>query len=373
MDGMHDPEKALRAAGAREEHFSAPPPLRGKAYGRLRVLLLSDAMNAPHRSYLLRGLIAPSELSVWWGAPKCGKSFLLLRLAYGLALGQGMWGRSARSCRVLYVAAEGEGGFATRLIALRDVMGDVQDAFQYIAQRTTVGPPADDLNHLIDAARDMDANLIVLDTLARTFGDGDENAARDMGGFVTSVDKLRTDTGAHVAVIHHGTKEGGSSRGSSALSGAADLIVKVAKDGSGGPNVATVTDAKEDVSGDALAFRLRVIDLEPGEDGTPRSTCIAEEAEVGAEGSKSLPPTARDALTYLGDLVTREGRPLPIGPLYPPNMFGVSESRWREECQTRRLSMAETEQSRARVFRSAAQKLRERYRIAMRDGWVWIV
>ena len=53
----------------------------------------------------------------------------------------------------------------------------------------------------------MNADLIVLDTLARTFGDGDEKAARDMGGFVASVDRLRAETGAHVAVVHHGTKE----------------------------------------------------------------------------------------------------------------------------------------------------------------------
>ena len=172
------------------------------------MLTVADALAAPPRRYLLRGLIAPGELSVWWGAPKCGKSFLLLRLAYGLALGLGMWGRKGKPCRVLYVAAEGEGGFAARLLALRDALGDAGDAFRYIAQRATVGPPADDLDDVIAAARDMGADLIVLDTLARTFGDGDENAARDMGGFVASVDRLRGETGAHVAVIHHG-HEGG--------------------------------------------------------------------------------------------------------------------------------------------------------------------
>jgi RecA-family ATPase len=78
----------------------------------LRVLTIADAPSAPPRVYLLHGLMAPGELSVWWGAPKCGKSFLLLRLAYGLALGTGMWSRAAKPCRVLYVPAEGEGGFA---------------------------------------------------------------------------------------------------------------------------------------------------------------------------------------------------------------------------------------------------------------------
>jgi hypothetical protein len=72
------------------------------------VLTVADALAAPARFYLFHGMIAPAEMSLWWGAPKCGKSFLLLRLAYGLALGEGMWGRVAKPCRVLYVAAEGD-------------------------------------------------------------------------------------------------------------------------------------------------------------------------------------------------------------------------------------------------------------------------
>ncbi|WP_237213995.1 AAA family ATPase [Falsiroseomonas oryziterrae] len=373
MDGAHNPEHAFREAGAREERFAPATEPRGKPYGRLRVLTLADAESAPPRHYLLRGLIAPGELSLWWGAPKCGKSFLLLRLAYGLALGRGMWGRKAKPCRVLYVAAEGEGGFAARLLVLRKDMGDAGEAFRYIAQRATVGPPADDLEDVIAAARDMGANVIVLDTLARTFGEGDENAARDMGGFVASVDRLRTETGAHVAVIHHGTKEGGSSRGSGALVGAADLIVKVAKGAQGEPNTATVEAAKDDADGAALAFRLRLVDLPPGVDREPRQTCIAEEAE--GEGQRRKPPSGvpRQALRTLADLIVTEGQPIPTGALMPDDMKGVREERWREECDARRLSVAGNSKDRDRVFRRAAKDLRDAGEIAMRDGWVWML
>jgi len=71
--------------------------------------------------------------------------------------------------------------FAARLLLLREALGDAGEAFRYIAQRATVGPPVDDLEDVIAAARDMGADVIVLDTLARTFGECDENAARDMG------------------------------------------------------------------------------------------------------------------------------------------------------------------------------------------------
>lgn len=374
MDGHADPEAAFHAAGAHEERFGPKPPQRGKQFGRLRVLTLADAASAPPRQYLLRGLVAPGELSVWWGAPKCGKSFLLLRLAYGLALGVGMWGRSATgSWRVLYVAAEGEGGFAARLLALSDAMGDAGDAFRYIAGRVTVGPPAEDLDDVISAAVDMRADLIVLDTLARTFGNGDENAAQGMGGFVTSVDRLREHTGAHVAIIHHGTKNGESSRGSGALLGAADLIVKVARGtGEGEPNDATVEAAKDDADGAVLPFRLRVVDLAPAEDGTERKTCIAEEAEGEGRRCATLPQAARTALRYLADLITVEGEALPAGPHYPMGVRGAPLERWRAECESRKLSGGKTEENRDRAFRGAVQKLRNAGRIAVRDKLVWM-
>lgn len=372
MDGYSDPEAAFRAAGAREERFEPTAPARGTPFGRLRVLTLKDAEAAPQRHYLMSGLLAPGELSLWWGAPKCGKSFLLLRLAYGLALGCGMWERPAvRACRVLYVAAEGEGGFASRLLALRDALGDAGDAFRYIAQRATVGPPSDDLADVIAAAKDMGADLIVLDTLARTFGEGDENTARDMGAFVAAVDRLREETGAHVAVIHHGTKEGGSSRGSGALLGAADLIVKVARGGEGEPHIATVTDAKDDADGAVLPFRLRVVDLAPAADGTERKTCIAEEADASGRPAKKLAGVAQNALRWLADLIVTEGKPLPVGPLFPPGLSGVTLERWREECETRCLSAAEDPKNRDRVFRKAVTDLRDAGRIAVRDNVVW--
>jgi hypothetical protein len=130
MDSAHSPEATI--AG----HLQEVLPERGHRFGHICLLSVADAVLAPPRVHLLAGLFAPGELSVWWGAPKSGKSFLLLRLAFGLSLELGMWGRDAKQpCRVLYVAAEGEGGFAGRLIALRDKLGDPGDRFHYIAQR----------------------------------------------------------------------------------------------------------------------------------------------------------------------------------------------------------------------------------------------
>ena len=58
---------------------------RGMPYGRLLVLGVGDITTAEPRSYLLKGLLSPGEISLWVGPPKCGKSFLLLHVAYLLS------------------------------------------------------------------------------------------------------------------------------------------------------------------------------------------------------------------------------------------------------------------------------------------------
>ncbi len=108
-----------------------------------------------------------------------------------MALGLGMWGRSVgEPVRTLYLAGEGESGLGLRLQALHDELGDPGDAFAVIAQRMELGPPSADLDAVVRAATQHKAALVVVDTLARTFGPGNEDAAQDMGGFIAAMDRL---------------------------------------------------------------------------------------------------------------------------------------------------------------------------------------
>lgn len=300
MDSPASPEAALEAAGAKIETFRPVKP-RGRAIGKLRLYLASDAMTLPARDYLLPGLIAPGEFSTWWGAPKCGKSFLLLRIAFCLSLGLPMWGRQPRRpIRVLYATAEGEAGFGKRVQALRAELGDPGNAFAFIAQRMTLGPPSEHLQDLIAAAKFHRADLVIVDTLARTFGEGDENHSGDMGRFISSLDQLREEgrhdedaQKPHVAVVHHGPKDPDARmpRGSVALVGGADLVVKVTRGKADAPSTALVEWAKDDEDGAEMGFRLRKVDVGSA------STCIAEEVELERPATQNsrpaLPPAPR--------------------------------------------------------------------------------
>lgn len=54
---------------------------------------------------LVEGLLAPG-LFILAGAPKSGKSWLVLQLAHHVSMGLFLWGRQVRQCKVLYLALE---------------------------------------------------------------------------------------------------------------------------------------------------------------------------------------------------------------------------------------------------------------------------
>jgi hypothetical protein len=285
----------------------------GKTFaGNLRIMSVSEVLALPPREYLIPGLMAPGEMSVCWGAPKCGKTFVMMRLVFGAALGLGLWGKvPARPLRVLYAAAEGEGGIGTRLTALHEELGDPGDNFAVIAQRMEIGPPSQHLADLIAASRHHRAEIVVVDTLARTFGEGDEDRAQDMGTFIAALDRIREEGRAddgpmpHVVVIHHGSKDPAAKtpRGSGSLMGAADLVLRIKKGEDGAPSMAIIDCAKDDEDGTELPFRLKAVTIE--REGRPdRRTCIAEESDPPPNGKRAdrLTDNQRGWLRDLNDL-----------------------------------------------------------------------
>ena len=376
------PDALLEAHDART--FAAP-----RMAGALRMFTVAEAMALPPRHYLLPGLMAPGELSAWWGAPKCGKTFLVMRLAYGLALGEGMWERHPpRPIRVLYGAAEGEGGIGSRLAALHELLGDPGDALAVIAQRMQLGPPGQHLEDFIAAARMHRAELVVVDTLARTFGEGDEDRAQDMGGFIASLDRLREegrqrgDPMPHVAVIHHGSKDpqAKTPRGSGALLGAADLVVRIARSTENSPAMATVEHAKDDADGAELPFRLRVVDV-PTRGGATRRTCIAEESSPPAAAPANRVPlteSQRGWLRDIADVLGQEG--LAIDRVPVPGMAPipcVTRDEIRDGLRRRgRLGDATGDAKLTGAERTALYKmlnaLKDKGKLGLTDQFVWL-
>ena len=76
--------------------------------------------------------------------------------------------------------------------------------------------------------RKLAPDLVVIGTLARNFGQGDENSVRDMVSFISNVERLAEAFGAHVIIVHHtGKDRTKNARGSSALNAAVSTEIKV--------------------------------------------------------------------------------------------------------------------------------------------------
>jgi hypothetical protein len=311
---------------------SEAPPGRGTAYGRLVVYGMDDLDNAPQRSYLLKGLLSPAEISLWVGPPKCGKSFLLLYITYMLSLGRSVFGRRVKPTKVLYVAAEGEGGINKRIDALRKRYGASPD-FHFIAQPADLLHEGGHLEDLVAAAKDVEAQLIVIDTVSRALAGGDENGPKDMGQFIANITEVRHRTKAHIAGVHHGTKasNGTKTRGHGSLEGADDVLIEVVK-AEDGSRCATVVHAKDDADGMRWGFSLESVALGMDEDGDPITTLIVQENAEPPPTTQSkpdkLPNGEQIALTCLLRTMQTAAVPIQNG---DDECLAVPEATWREQ------------------------------------------
>jgi hypothetical protein len=346
---------------------------RGTPYGRLIVLSVDDIDTATPRDYLLKGLLSLAEISIWVGAPKCGKSFLLLYVAYLLSLGRPVFGRRVKPTKVLYVAAEGEAGIANRIRALRSKYGAAVD-FHFIAQPADLLHDAGDKTDLIAAAHACGAQLIVLDTLSRLLAGGDENSPQDMGAFIRNVSEVRHETGAHIAIVHHGTKASGGSnpRGHSSLTGADDALIEVVKQ-SDGSRLATVVHAKDDADGMRWAFTLEKVELGTDDDGDPITTLLVNEAAeppAAAEKTEPLSDNEQIGMRTLRAAMKAHAILATVGEDHSERAV-VTEADWRA-WYYREGKPGESQDTKKKAFQRIVAGLQAKGLISSRDNFIWL-
>jgi hypothetical protein len=211
---------------------------------------------------------------VIYGEPASGKSFLTLDFALSILNGVAWLDKDCSVGTALYIATEGQGGLGKRLRAWEVGHPERSSSQLLVIITSPQFVNSDDTADLVAAIEALpeQPSLIVIDTMARTMGGGDENSAKDVGQFVAAVDKLRRAFNATVLVVHHSGKDGKTERGSSALRGAADVILKVEREG----NAMFILTCEK--SKDSEAFPPRWVQLLPVElkDGT--SSCYLKAA-----------------------------------------------------------------------------------------------
>lgn len=320
---------------------------------------VSDLRPNFNQKALVKKLIDPKGTSVVFAEPNAGKSWFALELAYCVATGSNFLGLKTTQVPVLYVVAEGDAGFKKRLEAYRKERGFPSDIpFFHIAEPLDLlDSRKDDVTMLIEAIQaTASVGLVIIDTLARVMGRGDENKAEDMNALNASVARIAKELGAHVMLVHHAGKDSTrGARGHSSLRAAIDTEIKLEK----GPNdvfVASVTKQRDMEYGPPLAFKLERIVVGEDADGDLVDSCVVVPAVVPASPVKLKPVTSK-ALDVLKGLA---------------GVFGdgtVVEETWRKEFWETHYADA-TYDSRKSAFRRAKGDLLTSGLIEITDGKV---
>ena len=329
----------------------------------LRLRYGFHATHAEPLGTIVEGILHAGSLTLIYGPPKSGKSFLVSDCALSITAHEPEWMgfAIARPGPVLYVACEGHAGFWKRLIAAAQERGWDDATFPEGFILATGRPmlikadanggmrfapdPSSILVALEDAKRrGLNPVAIIIDTVFRSFGEGNVNASSDMNVYLAAIAAL-TDQGYAVALVHHEIKSGGTPAGSVSLIGGADTIVHIWRkdDEEGGiRRLWQVEMAKDDAETSPRAFSLDIVDIGFDPNGRPVSSCVIRDSgaapDAAAKRTRGRPPSNESEQAILASLIytqlcnlladDREGQGVSIHPEAPP-IRAVSRTRLR--------------------------------------------
>jgi phage/plasmid primase-like uncharacterized protein/KaiC/GvpD/RAD55 family RecA-like ATPase len=320
------------------------------------------------------------------GHPGCGKSFLALDLALHIAGGLDWQGRKVKPGLVVYLAAEGQRGQINRVEAWKRHHGLDGLPFALIPVAVNLRDREADLPKLIEtidaavATVGLNLAVLVVDTLNRTFGGGDENG-EDMAQYVENTGRLRSHFGATTLVVHHVPKnsETLSERGHGSLRGAIDTSLAVMTDTESRVRTLRCIKQKDAEDGWEIQFKLQTVELGVDEDGDEVSSCVVVEAddEMASHRSRgpNLSPTQRSVFMEL--LATLEAAPISIPRDIPEDVLDrgrvgkvVPRSAWRDRWVAIGGGDKELDVAHA-TFRRAVTELKNKGLVGLWNDHAW--
>lgn len=367
-----------------------PEPEPELTSGEFTLRFGADVLATIKSAVIVPGILYRRSVSLIYGPPKSGKSFLATDLALAITSNCDRWmGLPIRTHGpVLYCACEGHAGYWKRLRAAQQHYGWTNETFpaSFILAigrpalivsddrgRTFTPAPEAVLNALQTARRrNMPPVGVIIDTVFRSFGAGNVNYSDHMNAYLATLSEI-ADQDIAVAAVHHEIKSGGTPAGSVSAMAGSDAIVHVMRE-EDGSRWWEIEFAKDDAETERIPFELKVIDLGLDELGEPLSSCVViGPEEVRRPTNRPVRPRLPSAvigLQALENALARYSQPLPSTPDYPANISGVPIETWRTEFYAIKGG---TPDNNRQSFNRAQEHLQAKSVIAQRNGLVWIV
>lgn len=180
------------------------------------IIPASELKKLPPVTWLIPGELPENGLTMLYGASGSAKSFLALD--YALHISQ--------RHKVLYGAFEGEQGYSARIQAWCEYHRKKEDNLFMVMGYVEMMRDTE-MSRFVTAAQQIQPRLIVVDTVAMSMLGGDENSARDVGLYIKACKTLIREIGCAVLLVHHTNKAGQAERGSGAMRGACDMMIRL--------------------------------------------------------------------------------------------------------------------------------------------------
>jgi len=314
--------------------------------------------------WLVKPYLDRDTLGTIFGDAGSGKSFLATDLGLCVASNHQWHGfQINQPGTVFYIAGEGFGGLNRRIKAWADKHEcELAKIPFYVSDRPArILDPASvqEVQQAIDELSEKHGNpvLIIVDTLNRNFGPGDENSTGDMTRFISGLDEIRVRYKCTILIVHHsGLTATDRARGASALRAALDWEYRLTKNADG-TRTLTCTKAKDYGEPEPLNFEMEAVDLEWLDDeGEPVTSCIMRRIDasevhetVALRGTKRI---AYDCLIKLGG-------------------EGVDVDEWRLACYTAGISPTSSTEAKRKAFKRAVSELQDHGLVSARNDLWW--
>ena len=321
-----------RAAQAKRSRSTASGTGSNEA---LRVYSISELMALPPQTWLVKGVIPQTGMGIVYGDSGSGKTFITIDLALSIARGL-----SWQACRikqatgVLYVSAEGGGAMGGRLQAYAKHHDTDLSALPFGVVTVGLNLRGGDDQKVIDGCNEMRSRgvpigLIVLDTLNRTMGGGDENSSQDMGAYLDAVARVVEKTGAFVLVVHHSGKDAKKgARGHSSLRAAVDTELEVKAEGA--TQILKVTKSRDGLTGIEYAYKREVVVVATDDELEPITSCVAIPLGSSDVVGRKRKPSGRWQELACGALQKLGGVALKAAVLEEIGNIVQHKNRWRD-------------------------------------------